>query len=89
MAVLFWLGTSSFTLCFDFQAIYDVFNKWHGIDLWGGEIGKASLLRIQSPPFFPFMCHRSIQQSLEMKSRDSHGALFLEGTNVITDKKVL
>lgn len=36
-----------------------------------------SLLRIKSLFFFPFMCHESMQQSLEMKSNDSHGAYFL------------
>lgn len=52
MAVLFWLGTASLTLCFDFQAIYDVFNKWHGIDLWGGNRKGFSITNTIPPPFF-------------------------------------
>ena len=38
--------------------------------------------------FFFLLCSvESMQQSLEMKSKDSHGVLFLEGTQVITNKK--
>lgn len=48
-----------------------------------------SLLRIKSLGFFPFYFHKEHAASLEMKSKDSHGALFLESTHVITNKKVL
>ena len=52
-----------------------------------------SLLRMKSLGvffvcFFFLLCSvESMQQSLEMKSKDSHGVLFLEGTQVITNKK--
>lgn len=84
-----WPGISSFTLYFNFQVIYDVFSKWHGIDLHGKSVKGFSIRNI-IPSFFSLLCAiESMYHTLEMKSTDRLRALFLQGINVITNKKIL